>query len=156
MAPTILLAFLLTASGGGATGNASEAVADARKACRTDGNWPELQPEIAGCPIDWDNPESVTQHFVRPASLNSPAASRAKLPANEEVRSAVLFLEYLISEEGSVVDVCVLKSVSPTVDAHYVGIAKEAKYSPATLCGKRVPASSIVMVRHHAWNWPRK
>lgn len=67
----------------------------------------------------------------------------------------MLILEYLISADGKVQDVCVLQPASPTVDAHFVRLAKETRFSPGTLCGIPAPFALVVTINHHAWEWRR-
>jgi len=128
----------------------------ARESCRKEHEWPKLPPSVEGCDVDWDDPTSVEASVVLPVRLRGPSRKPPSLPAGEEVRAATLVLEYLISAEGDVTDVCVLRSVSPTVDKFFVDSAKESKYSPGTVCGKAVDFSWIVTVNHHAWNWKRE
>lgn len=132
-------------------------IESAREACRESRDWPKLPAAVEGCSVDWADPESVAARVVRPSKLTGPPSiRRPTLPADEEVRHGGLLLEYLISKEGEVVDVCVLRSVSVSVDEHFVDMAKRTSFRPARLCDEPVPFSLIVTVDHHAWDWPRE
>lgn len=132
-------------------------IESAREACRKSRDWPNLPPEVEGCSIDWTDPESISAHVVRPSKLSGPPSIRRPvLPADEKILPGGLFLEYLISEDGKVLDVCVLRSASPSVDEYYVDIAKRTSFTPGRICDEVVPFTLIVTVSHHAWDWPRE
>jgi hypothetical protein len=111
---------------------------------------------VRNCPVDWNDPDSVDRLVVEPRKLSPSVEAEPLIRNGEKVRESVLLLEYLISAEGVVEDVCVLRSISHTIDAHYVAKARESRFRPGTLCGIPAAFSSIVTIHHHAWRWPRE
>jgi TonB family protein len=58
----------------------------------------------------------------------------------------VVILEAIITDQGSVEDVRVLKSVNPLLDASAVRAVQQWKYKPATLNGRAVRVYLTVTV----------
>jgi hypothetical protein len=137
------------------SGNLGDEIEAARRQCHEKGSWPDLPGAVEGCVVDWSDAASIAAHVQWPSKKPSATPDLPSIPADETLKPNPLVLEYWINSSGGVEDVCVLRSVSPTVDTFFVELARSAEFRPGTLCGVSVSFSVTVGVNHHAWEWPR-
>ena len=55
-----------------ASGEPAKDLDAAKKACRSERKWPEFPPQVEGCPVDWENPDSVSKYVVFPKRRPGP------------------------------------------------------------------------------------
>jgi TonB family protein len=110
---------------------------------------PEPQDEKTSNPISQDtktsDPMRITADVVQPVLIKRVNPEYPEIARKSRVQG-IIILEAIITREGTVEKVKVLRGVHPLLDQAAVNAVKQWRYKPATLNGKPVKVYSTITV----------
>ena len=113
------------------------------------GEVPKSQDEKTSNPLPQDiktsDPMRITSDVVQPVLIHRVNPEYPEIARKSRVQG-VIILEAIITREGTVEKVKILRGVHPLLDQAAVNAVKQWRYKPATLNGKPVKVYSTVTV----------
>ena len=106
----------------------------------------ELPPPPISKGTETSEPMRITADVVQPVLIHKEAAEYPEIARKARIQGVVI-LEAIITKNGSVENVKVLRGVHPILDQAAVNSVKQWRYKPATLNGNPVKVYSTVTVK---------